>query len=105
LKTTLADVHDDLAAVPAVCLCGGPALYLFAYVGVRARISGHIRGGRFTAATACAALVPIAMTVPAIVALSVAAAVWVALHAYELIWWREARAETRAQSSAQFRGA
>jgi hypothetical protein len=25
------------------------------------------------------------------------AAVWVALHAYELIWWREARAQTRAQ--------
>ncbi len=24
------------------------------------------------------------------------AAVWVALHAYELIWWREARAERRA---------
>jgi hypothetical protein len=22
--------------------------------------------------------------------------VWVGLHAYELIWWREARAETRA---------
>jgi hypothetical protein len=22
--------------------------------------------------------------------------VWVALHAYEFIWWREARAQTRA---------
>jgi hypothetical protein len=24
-------------------------------------------------------------------------AVWIALHAYELIWWRDVRAETRAQ--------
>jgi hypothetical protein len=24
------------------------------------------------------------------------AVVWVALHAYEIIWWREARAQTRA---------
>jgi low temperature requirement protein LtrA len=105
LKTTLAHVHDDLAAVPALCLCGGPALYLLAYVGIRARIARQIRGGRFTAAIACAALVPVAMTVPAIVALSLFAAVWVALHAYELIWWREARAETRAQGSARLRGA
>jgi low temperature requirement protein LtrA len=97
LKTTLAHVGDELAAVPAVCLCGGPALYLLAYVALRARISGHVGGGRFVAAIACAALVPVALTVPALVALSLVATVWVALHAYELIWWREARAETRAQ--------
>jgi hypothetical protein len=24
------------------------------------------------------------------------ATIWVALHAYEIIWWREARAQTRA---------
>jgi hypothetical protein len=41
--------------------------------------------------------VPVALVVPALVALVLVAAVWVALHAYELIWWREARAETRAQ--------
>jgi hypothetical protein len=29
-------------------------------------------------------------------ALALVAAVWVALHAYELIWWREARVRTRA---------
>ena len=27
---------------------------------------------------------------------AVVAIVWVALHAYEIIWWREARARTRA---------
>jgi low temperature requirement protein LtrA len=97
LKTTIAHVGDELAAVPAFCLCGGPALYLLAYVALRVRIAHQLGGGRFVAAIACAALVPIALTVPALVALSLVAAVWLALHAYELIWWREARAQTRAQ--------
>jgi hypothetical protein len=35
--------------------------------------------------------------VPALAALALVAAVWVAFHAYELIWWREARAEARAR--------
>jgi low temperature requirement protein LtrA len=97
MKTTIAHVGDELATVPALCLCGGPALYLFAYVGLRVRIARHLGGGRFLAALACAALVPIALAVPALVALSLVATVWVALHAYELIWWRDARAQTRAQ--------
>jgi low temperature requirement protein LtrA len=33
----------------------------------------------------------------AIVALSLVAGVWIALHAYELIWWRADRAELRGQ--------
>jgi low temperature requirement protein LtrA len=96
-KTTLAHVNHELSAVPALCLCGGPALYLLSYVAVRARVWRHVGGGRFVAAIACAALIPVALTVPALLALSLVAAVWVALHAYELIWWREARAQTRTQ--------
>jgi hypothetical protein len=34
--------------------------------------------------------------VPALVALTLVTTVWVVLHAYEIIWWREARAEARA---------
>jgi len=41
-------------------------------------------------------LLPVAVLVPALVALTLMAAVWVALHAYEIIWWREARARMRA---------
>jgi hypothetical protein len=41
-------------------------------------------------------LFPIAIVVPALVALTLMAAIWVALHAYEIIWWREDRARTRA---------
>jgi hypothetical protein len=40
---------------------------------------------------------PVAIVVPALVALALLTAVWVAFHAYELIWWREARAQTRAR--------
>jgi low temperature requirement protein LtrA len=97
VKETLAHVGDVLDTVPALCLAGGSALYLFAYVAVRWRISRTARGGRLAAALACALLIPVALTVPAIAALAVLAAVWTALHAYELIWWREARAEVREQ--------
>jgi low temperature requirement protein LtrA len=96
MKTTLAHVGDELDTIPAVSLCGGSALYLFAYVGVRVRVSRTLGRGRLLAAAACALLLPVAVVVPALVALSLVAAVWVALHAYEIIWWREARARTRA---------
>jgi low temperature requirement protein LtrA len=96
MKTTLAHVGDELDTIPALGLCGGPALYLLAYVALRVRIARTLSRGRLVAALACVALVPVAMSVPALVALALVAAVWVALHAYEIIWWREARAETRA---------
>jgi low temperature requirement protein LtrA len=96
MKTTLADVDDELATIPALGLCGGPALYLFAFVVLRVRISRTFRGGRLIAAIALALLWPVAVRVPALVALTLVTIVWVGLHAYEVIWWREARAQTRA---------
>jgi low temperature requirement protein LtrA len=96
LKVALAHVSAELDTIPALCLCGGPALYLFAYVGVRFRISRVLRGGRLIAGVACALLFPVALLVPALAALALVAAVWVALHAYELVWWRDARAQARA---------
>jgi low temperature requirement protein LtrA len=96
MKTTLAHVGAELDTIPAVGLCGGPALYLFAYVALRVRVSRTLGRGRLAAAVACALLVPIAVVVPALVALTLVAVVWVALHAYEIIWWREERSRTRA---------
>jgi low temperature requirement protein LtrA len=96
LKTTLAHVDATLDTIPAVGLCGGPALYLFAYVALRFRVARTLRGGRLAAGVVCALLYPIALVVPALVALALIAAVWVALHAYEIIWWRDARARARA---------
>ena len=96
LKTTLAHVGDELDKIPALCLCGGSALYLSAYVGLRLRVARTPGRGRLLAALASALLLPVAMVVPALLALALVAAVWVALHAYEIVWWREARAEARA---------
>jgi low temperature requirement protein LtrA len=96
MKATLAHVGDVLQTIPALGLCGGPALYLFAYVVLRLRVTRTLGGGRLVASVACALLFPVAIVVPALVALALVALVWVALHAYEIIWWHEARAETRA---------
>jgi low temperature requirement protein LtrA len=97
MKTTLAHVGDELDTIPALALSGGPALYLFAYVALRVRVSRTVGRGRLLAAIACALLFPVALVAPALAALTLVAAVWVGLHAYELVWWREERAQTRAR--------
>jgi low temperature requirement protein LtrA len=96
MKATLAHVGAKLDTITALGLCGGPALYLFAYVALRLRVSRTFGRGRLVAAVACALLVPVALVVPALVALALVALVWVALHAYEIIWWPESRARARA---------
>jgi len=52
--------------------------------------------GRFVAALLLLLVWPMATSVPALVGLALVAAIWVALHTYELVWWREARAESRS---------
>jgi low temperature requirement protein LtrA len=96
MKTTLAHVHGELGVVPAVALCGGSALYLLAYVALRWRVSRSLSRGRAAASVGFAALVPIAVVVPALVAIALVAAIWLGLHGYELIWWREERVLRRA---------
>jgi len=96
MKKTLAHVGDELATIPALGLCGGPALYLLAFVALRFRVARTFGGGRLIAAVACGLLWPVALVVPALLALTLVTAVWVGLHAYEIIWWHEARAQTRA---------
>jgi len=96
MKVTLAHLGEHLDTIPALALCGGSALYLFAYVALRFRISRTTGRGRLLAAVACALLIPVAGVVPALVALALVAAVWVVLHVYEIVWWREERAQARA---------
>jgi low temperature requirement protein LtrA len=95
MRATLVHVGSNLDTVRAFGLCCGPALYLSAYVGLRFRVSRTLGRGRLVAAVVCAALLPAAVVVPAIAAVGLIAAVFVALHAYELIWWRASRAEIR----------
>jgi low temperature requirement protein LtrA len=96
LREAVAHVGRDLDTVTALALCGGSALYLASYVAIRRRVSRSVRGGRLIATIVFAALFPVALVVPAIAAVALVAATWIGLHAYEIIWWREARAETRA---------
>jgi low temperature requirement protein LtrA len=96
VKQTLAHVGDELGTVAAFALCGGSAVYLSSYVLLRIRLDRKLSRGRFIALLAFLAALPACTAVPALAALAIVAAVWIALHAYELIWWREARAQTRA---------
>jgi low temperature requirement protein LtrA len=96
MKKTLADVGEALDVIPALGLFGGSALYLLTYAAVRLRVARTLSRGRSVAAVAFIALLPVAVEVPALAALALATAVWVSLHAYEFIWWREARISTRA---------
>jgi len=91
-------VGDELDSVTALALCGGSALYLLTYSAIRSRIERRLKlsRGRFVAALALLLVLPLAMAVPALAALALVTAVWLALHAYEFVWWREARAESRS---------
>lgn len=96
MRTTLAHVHAELHVVPALALCFGSALYLSAYVALRWRVSRTLSRGRAVAALGLVVLWPVSLAVSALITITLVASVWVALHAYELIWWREARAQRRA---------
>jgi low temperature requirement protein LtrA len=100
MRAGLRHVHSALSIVPAVALCCGSALYLLAFVALRWRVSRRLGRGRPTAAVAIALLTPAAVAVPALAALALVAAVWLALHAYELIHWREERARRRSAADA-----
>jgi low temperature requirement protein LtrA len=98
MKIVVAHVGDELDSVAAFALCGGSALYLLTYSAIRSRVERrlHLSRGRFVAALAFACVFPLAIALPALGALAIVAAVWVSLHLYELVWWRQERAESRA---------
>ncbi len=95
MKHIVAHAGEELDPVRAFALCGGCAVYLLTYSAIRVRIERRLSRGRFAAALLLV-LVPFATMVPALAALALVTAVWVALHEYELVWWREARAQSRS---------
>jgi low temperature requirement protein LtrA len=99
MKTIVGHVGEELDSVAAFALCGGSALYLLTYSAIRIRIERRVTvsRGRFVAALVLLLVLPLATAVPALAALALVTAIWLALHTYELLWWREARAETRSQ--------
>jgi low temperature requirement protein LtrA len=102
MKTVIGHVGEDLNSVAAFALCGGSALYLLTYSAIRSRVERRLTlsRGRFVAALALVLLLPVATVVPAFAALALVTAVWLALHVYELVWWRDARAESRSLLSS-----
>ena len=98
MKTIVRHVGDELDSVAAFALCGGSALYLLTYSAIRIRIERrlNVSRGRFLAAVAFLVALPLATRVSALAALAVVTVIWLALHTYELVWWRQARAESRS---------
>ena len=98
MKTIVRHVGEELDWVAAFALCGGSALYLLTFSAVQSRVERRLalRRGRFTAAVLLLLVLPLAAAVPALAALALVTAVWLALHMYELVWWREARAKSRS---------
>ena len=96
LRVAVEHPHARLHTVPAVALCLGSTVYLLGYIGLQLRVVHGLTLGRPAAALAFAAILPAVLAVPALAALALCTAVWCALHAWELIGWREERAVRRA---------
>ena len=98
MKNIVGHVGEELDWVGAFALCGGSALYLLTFSAIRSRVERRVSlsRGRFVAALALLLVLPLSTAVPALAALALVTAVWVSLHAYELVWWREARAASRS---------
>jgi hypothetical protein len=62
------------------------------FVALRLRVSCTFGRGRIVAAVACMAVFPVALAVPALVALTLIASLSVGRHAYKFTWWHEAEA-------------
>jgi low temperature requirement protein LtrA len=103
MKIIMAHVGDELDTAAAFALCGGCALYLLTYPAIRIRVlrRWRVSGGRVVAALVFVLLLPVATLVPALAALALVTAVWIGLHVYELVHWREARAESRSLLASQ----
>jgi len=97
MKRALVGVDEPLKLVPAVALLGGAAMYLLAHVGFRLRNMGSLSGRRLVCAVALLALVPAGATLPALATIAIVAAALVALVAYEVRRYAEARERVRHQ--------
>jgi low temperature requirement protein LtrA len=106
LKKTIEHVHEPLAAIPAVALCGGLSLHFFAHVIQRIRLVHLIRRtteqsprwigpGRLATAIGMLALIPAALDLSALTALALVAALCCALIAWDVLHYREHRVEVR----------
>lgn len=97
LKKSLEHVGDPLKDVAAVALLGGIALYLLAHVAFRWRNVHRFSTQRLVCAVVLLALVPLALEVPALVTMAIAAVLLVALIVYETVRFADLRERLRHQ--------
>jgi low temperature requirement protein LtrA len=95
VKKTLVDIGEPLAAVPAVALCGGVALYLGAHILFRLRNVRTLSVRRLVVTVVLLVLIPVALELPALATLAAVAALCVGLIVYEAIRYAEARDRVR----------
>lgn len=95
MKVTLEHISRPLALVPAAALLGGTALYLLAHVAFRLRNVHSLSGRRLVCALVLLALIPLALTLPALATLGILAALLVVLILYEALRYADARERVR----------
>jgi low temperature requirement protein LtrA len=95
VEQVVGHVDESLSAEAAAALCGGVALYLLGHVAFKLRVTGSLGTQRLLAALLLIVCVPVAAELSALAALALVTAVSVALIAYEVIRFREARARVR----------
>ena len=100
IEQTLAHVAEPLGIIPAVALCGGGALYLLGHNAFRFRDHGTVSYLRLVGAAVAIALIPVAVRIPALLALVALTVLFVALAVYETKW-SEHRNELRGRDSVR----
>jgi low temperature requirement protein LtrA len=97
LKITLAHVGAKLELVPATALLGGAALYLLAQVAFRLRNVHTLSVRRLLCACVLLALLPAAISLPALATLGILAGLLSLLITYEAIRYADSRDHVRHQ--------
>ena len=95
LETTLGHLGEKLETVPAVGLCGGAALYLLGHVAFLFRTTGRVFRRRTIGTVLLLALIPAAVAIPSLAALSLVSGVCSLVVAYEAIRYRGPRVRIR----------
>jgi low temperature requirement protein LtrA len=101
LKKTIADVGESLDIVIAAAMLGGIAVYLLAHVAFRYRNVHSINNHRLGCAVLLLVLIPVAVEVPALVTLAVAAAALTVLIALEAVRFAGSRERVRRELASE----
>jgi low temperature requirement protein LtrA len=101
LKKTIADVGEALDIVIAAAMLGGIAVYLLAHVAFRYRNVHSINNHRLACAVLLLVLIPVAVEVPALVTLAVAAAALTVLIALEAVRFAGSRERVRRELASE----